>query len=99
MKRGLSGGPPERSVRPQGSEAAVEEIAGRLPDDGDGTLAAVRDLAGLGAATATRSSGPRFFHFVIGGTTPAALAADWLTSALDQNVAAWIASPWGPAWR
>jgi glutamate/tyrosine decarboxylase-like PLP-dependent enzyme len=93
--RGYLEGLPSDRVQPQGSEAAVEEIEGRLPDDGDGTLAAVRDLAELGAATATRSSGPRFFHFVIGGTTPAALAADWLTSALDQNVAAWIASPLG----
>jgi glutamate/tyrosine decarboxylase-like PLP-dependent enzyme len=88
-------GLPADPVQPPGSEAAVEELAGRLPDEGDGALAAVRDLAELAAATATRSSGPRFFHFVIGGTTPAALAADWLTSAIDQNAAAWIATPLG----
>src|SRR5215213_10281830 len=67
---------------------------GALPEDGDGALAALSELV-AGADIATRSSGPRFFHFVTGGTTPAALAADWLTSLLDQNSFSAASSPYG----
>ena len=67
---------------------------GRLPETGDGALAALADLV-AGSDIATRSSGPRFFHFVTGGTTPAALGADWLTSLLDQNAFARVSSPLG----
>lgn len=38
-------------------------------------------------------SGGRFFGWVIGGALPAALAADWLTSAWDQNAALYACSP------
>ncbi len=82
-------------VQPAGSVERLDAFAPSLPEDGKGAPAAVAELARLGIESATRSSGPRFFHFVIGGTTPAALAADWLTSALDQNVGLWVASPLG----
>jgi glutamate/tyrosine decarboxylase-like PLP-dependent enzyme len=86
----------EDPVQPPGSAALLEDASGgELPQQGDGALTAVTELARLAREAATRSSGPRFFHFVIGGTTPAALAADWLASALDQNAAAWVASPFG----
>jgi glutamate/tyrosine decarboxylase-like PLP-dependent enzyme len=74
--------------------ASDSRFGGRLPEKGDGALAALRELV-AGSDVATRSSGPRFFHFVTGGTTPAALAADWLTSLLDQNSFSGVSSPYG----
>jgi glutamate/tyrosine decarboxylase-like PLP-dependent enzyme len=67
---------------------------GSLPEEGDGALAALTELV-AGFDVATRSSGPRFFHFVTGGTTPAALGADWLTSLIDQNSFSAVSSPYG----
>jgi glutamate/tyrosine decarboxylase-like PLP-dependent enzyme len=69
-------------------------FGGPLPDNGDGALTALAELV-AGSGLATRSSGPRFFHFVTGGTTPAALSADWLTSLLDQNSFSRVSSPLG----
>lgn len=74
--------------------ARGERFGGTLPEDGEGALAALAELM-AGSDTATRSSGPRFFHFVTGGTTPAALGADWLTSLLDQNSFSGVSSPFG----
>ena len=69
-------------------------FGGPLPDNGDGALTALAELV-AGSDLAARSSGPRFFHFVTGGTTPAALSADWLTSLLDQNSFSRVSSPLG----
>jgi len=74
--------------------ARGERFSGPLPEQGDGALAALSELV-AGSDVATRSSGPRFFHFVTGGTTPAALGADWLASLLDQNSFSAVSSPYG----
>jgi glutamate/tyrosine decarboxylase-like PLP-dependent enzyme len=39
------------------------------------------------------SAGGRFFAWAIGGSVPAALGADWLTSAWDQNAALYACGP------
>ena len=87
----------EEPVLRPGSEDAVRGWPDPMPEDGDGTMAAVTELARRAAEGATRSSGPRFFHFVMGGGTPAALAADWLASAYDQVAYTWASSPMGSA--
>jgi glutamate/tyrosine decarboxylase-like PLP-dependent enzyme len=84
---------PGEDVLLSGSEAAIAHWRDPMPEEGVGTLAAVSSLADRGRESATRSSGPRFFHFVMGGGTPAALAADWLASTYDQVAYAWASSP------
>lgn len=66
------------------AEAAVRRFAASLPDEGDGAVAALNQLWEHGLDATLASSGPRCFHFVIGGVTPAALGADLLATVLDQ---------------
>jgi glutamate/tyrosine decarboxylase-like PLP-dependent enzyme len=85
----------ERLVRSPTADDAAHGFGGSLPDEGAGALTAVKELLEGGPEASVASAGPRFFHWVIGGVTPAALAADWVASALDQNAAAWDSSPLG----
>ena len=86
--------------RPVPPRADADEVARRLGDlpDGPTPAADVVDLLveacepGLVAIPSGR-----FFGMVIGGSLPAALAADWLTSAWDQNVAMRALTPAGAA--
>jgi glutamate/tyrosine decarboxylase-like PLP-dependent enzyme len=64
-----------------------------LSDGGLPTAQVIDELAGDAAPGLIRSSGGRFFGWVIGGTQPAALAADWLTATWDQNAALHACSP------
>ena len=74
-------------------EAAIGRWRDPMPEEGVGALTALAELGDRAREAAMRSSGPRFFHFVMGGGTPAALGADWLTSAYDQIAFAWASSP------
>jgi glutamate/tyrosine decarboxylase-like PLP-dependent enzyme len=76
-------------VRPPGEA----QMGGGLPAAGEGSLKALTELIAAAQKGATRSAGPRFFHFVMGGVTPAALGGDWLTSTLDQVALNWVSSP------
>ena len=80
----------EARVAPPSSEDPPQVS---LPEVGIGAAAAFRELVSRAQERAMASAGPRYFHYVLGGVTPAALGADWLTSALDQCAASTQGSP------
>jgi glutamate/tyrosine decarboxylase-like PLP-dependent enzyme len=53
----------------------------------------VEMLDRFGSPATMGISGPRFFGWVIGGSLPAALAANWLAAAWDQNAGLFISTP------
>jgi glutamate/tyrosine decarboxylase-like PLP-dependent enzyme len=80
-------------VRAQDVHQLLAQFENPFPDEGSGAIQALEELIGKGLNGAVNSAGPRFFHFITGGSTPAALGADWLTTTLDQMAYAWVASP------
>ncbi|WP_306233102.1 pyridoxal phosphate-dependent decarboxylase family protein [Agrococcus beijingensis] len=84
----------ERPVWPRATlDEMLEVFGGPLPDDGQDPAAVVEQLASGADPGLVGIPGPRFFGFVIGGTLPAALAADWLVSAWDQNSGSAMLTP------
>ncbi|MBB3726458.1 pyridoxal phosphate-dependent decarboxylase family protein [Nonomuraea dietziae] len=83
----------ERPVHDHSADHLLDLLEGPLSEEGEGTMAAVEQLLAVGTEASTQTSGPRFFHFVVGGATPAAQAADWVTSLLDQSSGLHLTSP------
>ncbi len=74
-------------------EDAVAALDEPLPERGEDPVAVIEHLAAAAGAATVASPGPRYFGFVTGGALPAALAADWLASAWDQNAFSRVSSP------
>jgi glutamate/tyrosine decarboxylase-like PLP-dependent enzyme len=64
-----------------------------LPDSAMKADDVLKQLDELVSPATLATAGPRFFGFVIGGSLPAALAANWLAGAWDQNSAFYEETP------
>jgi len=85
---------PERRVAP--SPSALEGLARFYRPLQDQPLAeadVLEELDTIGSPATVASAGGKYFGFVIGGSLPAALAANILAAAWDQNAVLEIASP------
>ena len=88
------GNVPERHV---GARATREELLhaldAPLTDDGEDPMRVFDALVAVGDRGTVASTAPRYFGFVIGGSLPVTVAADWLTTTWDQNSGIHAVSP------
>jgi glutamate/tyrosine decarboxylase-like PLP-dependent enzyme len=83
--------------RPVAGEADRHQLrhalGGPLADEGLDPPATLELLVRGAEPGIVATAGPRYLGFVIGGSLPVALAADWVASAWDQNAAFGVMSP------
>lgn len=63
----------------------IEISLGDLPEAGWGAEKVLKYFKENYSDKIANSAGPRYFGFVVGGSTPAAVMGDWLVTAYDQN--------------
>jgi glutamate/tyrosine decarboxylase-like PLP-dependent enzyme len=71
----------------------LDAFAGPTPEHGDDGARIIDDLVTHATPGIRPQTGPRFFGWVIGGSHPTGVAADWLTAAWGQNAGNLIAAP------
>ena len=85
------------SINPQlpssSYHSMLEKLAGPLPEEGMDATAMLDGLAEFAGPGLMPMVGPRFFGWVIGGSHPAGVAADWLVAAWGQNTGYHSSSP------
>jgi glutamate/tyrosine decarboxylase-like PLP-dependent enzyme len=83
-----------RRVAPSVDDVArLDSLGGPLPRTGSDAAEILALLDDIGSPATVTTTGGRYFGFVIGGALPAALAANWLAGAWDQNAAFSVMSP------
>jgi glutamate/tyrosine decarboxylase-like PLP-dependent enzyme len=84
----------QRGVAPTGEAvAALQRFAEPLPAEPVDPAEVLQQLDEIGSPGTIANAGGRFFGFVNGGSVPAALAANVLAAAWDQNAALRVMSP------
>jgi glutamate/tyrosine decarboxylase-like PLP-dependent enzyme len=85
-----------RSVLPSAEKVArLRALGGPLPENPSDPADVLALLDDVGSPATVATTGGRYYGFVIGGTLPSALAANWLAGAWDQNAAMQVMSPVG----
>jgi glutamate/tyrosine decarboxylase-like PLP-dependent enzyme len=85
---------PDRRVAPsKNADEMLKVFAGALPEHPSDPIEVIDELAENAEPGLMAMPSGRFFGWVIGGTLPAALGADWLVSAWDQNAGMRYGSP------
>src|SRR5690348_17237620 len=85
---------PSRSIAPTATVGELQHrLSKPLPETGLADETVIDELVRDADGGIMGSGSGRFFGWVIGGTLPVALAADWLTATWDQNAASNVTAP------
>lgn len=85
----------ERLALPAGMDEVLQVLSEPLPEQGSGIAATLDQLIELNLHADSNTGGPRCFHFVIGGSTPAAYGADLMATIFEKLTYTWVTSPLG----